>query len=914
MAINQKYPYHCIPVDETLDQLQTCSEGLSANEAAQRLQDYGPNELTGQEGTSMLFLFLKQFRDFLILILLIAAGVAWYSGQYVDVYVILGIILFNAILGFLQEYRAEKAILALKRMIKQQATVLRDNKAKEIDASELVPGDIILLEEGDGVPADARILQQKNLKTVEASLTGEVLPVSKHTELIEEKTSIGDRQNMIFRGTHVAHGTAKAIVTATGKNTEIGKISESLSQIKITETNFRKKTSKLGRQMAAIAIFTSIIVFVIGYYLRGFAFQDVLLITVATLVSSVPEGLPAVISIVLAIGANRMAKQNAIIREFTATEMLGAVTVILTDKTGTITQSILTVSRLFLGDGSSFSVTGDGYTTQGAFEQQGPQTDMATNPVLRQLLLIAEKSNNAHLEHNVNLPGEPLVSGDPTEVALLVLSKKAQALSAFILPQTETLDDLPFSSDQKYRATLIAHADNTRELLVIGAPEIILERSSRRLTQEGVQDLSQDFQEQLSQTVRTWTSEAMRVLALAYKPVPASITSANSNDVNDLVFVGITGIVDPPRSGVKEAIGSCKSAGIRVMMLTGDHKETGAAIAREVGIIEHHEQDENYPHALQENELEEDEALFEKQVQHTSVFARVSPATKMRIAEHLQDKGHLIAMTGDGVNDAPALKRADVGIAMGIRGTDVAKDASHIVLSDDNFSTIVAAVREGRIVFQNVRKTSFFLLTTNFAEVSVFIVAIAIGWPFPLTATQILWVNLVTDGIMELGLAGERGEEDIMKQKPVARDEPILDKSVIPYLLLMSITMVVLTLGAFRLYLPQGAGTARTAVFLVVAMAQVFNTYNMRSLNKSLFSIGAFSNKYLNIVFLISLAMLTLVIYSPYLRNIFRFELMPIRDLVFLILLSSIVILVAELYKFLWFRGAGKLIKTGSKV
>lgn len=915
MAIDQKFPYHSITKEEALEKLHSQPEGLSQEEAERRLKEYGPNELTGKEGVNPVLLFLKQFKDFLILILVLAAGVAWYADQMVDVYVILGVIMFNAVLGFMQEYRAEKAIEALKGMLKQEATVKRSGKHLTIESRNLVPGDVIVLEEGDSIPADARLLQSKNLQTVEGSLTGESLPIEKHINALEEKTNIGDRSNMLWKGTHVARGAATAVVAATGEHTELGKISKSLGEIKVTSTNFRKKTERLGKQMAIISIVTSLIVFVLGYFVRDYGFEEVLLVTVATLVSSVPEGLPAVISIVLAIGAKRMAKQNAIIREFTATEMLGSVSVILTDKTGTLTKSILTVREVYLGDGTQLEVSGTGYAVEGDLTQDGQQVEASQNPVLLKLLQIAHVCNNARLgepkeehkshraedvkdEGEESTSTEPEVSGDPTEVALLVLAKKALTKDPELLAEVKLVDDLPFNSEQKFRATL-AEEDGQRELFVVGAPEKILKLSSQILDKEGPRKLTEELRKRVQEKNDEWADAAMRVLALAYKPADSTAEQAKADDVQDLVWVGITGIVDPPRKGVQEAIDECKSAGIRVMMVTGDHKKTGAAIAREVGILDANAADPKESQALQEDELDVDEQKFDEMVNNVAVFTRVSPNTKLRIAEHLRDKGHLIAMTGDGVNDAPALKRADVGIAMGIRGTDVAKDASQIVLSDDNFATIVRAVKEGRIVFQNVRQTSFFLLTTNFAFVAVFIVAIAIGWPFPLTATQILWVNLVTDGVMELGLAAERGHGDIMKHKPVPRDANILDKSVVPYILFMSLVMLGLALSVFSYYLPRGEEMARTAVFIVIAMTQVFNTFNMRSLENSIFTIGFFSNKYVNISFLVSVTLQLLVIYTPFLSGVFRFEELPLPDLLIILALSSMVIWVAEIYKWL---------------
>ncbi|WP_299759714.1 HAD-IC family P-type ATPase [uncultured Pontibacter sp.] len=903
MAIDQKFPYHCITTEQALEKLQSGRDGLTDKEAKTRQQQYGPNELTGREGINPVVLFLRQFKDFLILVLVLAAGVAWYAGHMVDVYVIFGVILFNALLGFFQEYRAEKAIQALKNMLKQEAKVLRNRQQKTVEARELVPGDVIVLEEGDGIPADARLLRCKNLQTIEASLTGESLPIDKQTDPLEENVSLGDRLNMLWKGTHVARGSAQAVVTAISGDTELGKISQSLGSIKATATNFRKKTERLAKQMALISIITSAIVFILGYFIRNYAFEEVLLITVATLVSSIPEGLPAVITIVLAIGANRMAKQHAITREFAATEMLGSVSVILTDKTGTLTKSILTVGKLYLGDGLELEVSGTGYMPEGDLSRNGESINLSESKVLQKLLLISKFCNNAHIgEAKIDeseRANEPEVTGDPTEVALLVLSKKAEAKQKNALPNAQVIDDLPFNSEQKFRATL-AEVEGERELLTVGAPEKILSLSTHILTQDGPQELSDGVRQRIQEKNDAWADNAMRVLALAYRQADALGDEAKSDDVNDLVWVGITGIIDPPRSGVQKAVADCKTAGIRVLMVTGDHKKTGAAIAREVGILSPEKSEAEFPLALQEDELESSAYSFGELVDNVSVFTRVSPQTKLRIAEQLQEKGHLIAMTGDGVNDAPALKRADVGIAMGIRGTDVAKDASQIVLSDDNFTTIVRAVREGRIVFQNVQQTSFFLLTTNFAFVAVFIITISIGWPFPLTATQILWVNLVTDGVMELGLATERGHGDIMKREPVPRDANILDKSVVPYILLMSVVMLGLTLAVFSYYLPQGEELAHTGVFIVIAMTQVYNTFNMRSLEHSVFQIGVFSNKYVNIAFVASVALQLLVIYTPFLSGVFNFKELPIVDLLIIILLSSTVIWAAEAYK--WFK------------
>ena len=1038
MDIDQKHPYHSISAEETLEKVSASKEGLSSEEAQKRQEQFGKNVLPEKGGTNPIMLFLKQFKDFLILILFIAAGIAWWADQMADVYIILAVILFNATMGFVQEYKAEKAIQSIKSMVKKKAYVLRDGQEKEMPAEELVPGDIMVLKEGSTIPADGRILERKDLRSIEASLTGESMPVEKKAEPVEKDAPIGDRSNMVWKGTNVARGGGKAVVTATGEQTEIGKIATSMGEMKMQDSNFKKKTAKLGRKMALIAVITASIVFAIGYWYRDFAFQEILLVTIASLVSSIPEGLPVVISIVLAIGANRMAKQNAIIREFTATEMMGSVSTILSDKTGTITQSILTVKKIFTGSGQELGVSGTGYQLQGEFKKDDESIDLGNNPVESKLMAIAAFCNNASLKDgeeekeeksqeatqavekeekqrekeeerlekaeeetealekeerlekpeeeaealekeerpkkteeetealekegaekedkemdvdvdveadrvkiNVHLkneekkkkrPGDveeeeeeeeifeeeeeeeeqkeekededqgPQVTGDPTEAAMFVMGRKAKIKQKEPYQNYQLIDDLPFNSEQKFRASLI-DTEEGPEIFAIGAPERILELSSKWLSLDGLQDMTEEKREEIRNKINQWTGEAMRVLSQGYKKAEGK-DSVNADDVKDLVWVGITGIIDPPRKGVKESVAQCKTAGVRVMMVTGDHKRTAAAIAEQVGIVESKEEkeDSKYPVSLTSKELDVDDQQFDDYIQHVSVYARVDPQTKLRIAERLQAKDTLIAMTGDGVNDAPALKRADVGIAMGQRGTDVAKDASEIVLQDDNFSSIVNAIREGRIVFENVKKTSYFLLTTNFAQASVLIVGLLVGFPIPLTAVMILYVNLVTDGVMDIALATEPGHGDIMQQAPVKKSASILHWDIVPYLLLMAAIMVTLSVLAFDYYLPQGTDTARTGAFLMVAMTQLYNAFNMRSLRQSVFEIGPFTNKWINVAFVASLVLQIAVIKIPFLRDMFGFEDLPILHFLVIFAISSLVLWGGELYKYLKFK------------
>lgn len=911
--IDQKHPYHSISAEEGLAKLMSNAQGLSPEEAEKRLKEYGRNELPEKGGINPLLLFLKQFRDFLILILVVAAGIAYWAGHMADVYIIIAVILFNAIVGFIQEYKAEKAIASIKGMVKKRAHVLRNGQGKMIPTEEVVPGDIIILEEGSNIPADARLLKKKNLRVIEAALTGESMPSDKEIEPVNEDAAIGDRHCMVWKGTNVVSGTGEAVVTATGKHTEIGKIAVSMGEMEIRDSNFRKKTSRLGKQMAIIAVATALFVFGIGYWYRNFEFEEILLVTIATLVSSIPEGLPVVISLVLAIGAKRMSRSKAIVREFTATEMMGSVSTILTDKTGTITINKLTVRKIFTGTGEEVDVTGNGYSVDGGFRKNEQKIDPLVNPVEQKLFIIAALCNNASLpeyqsdknnarsEENEEVEEDEEVAGDPTEVAMLVLGLKSGIKHGEPFSNFRKTDDLPFSSEQKLRASLIDTGEG-KEIFVIGAPEKILKLSTRWLGDAGPEQLTEEKRKEIGNKIDMWSDEAMRVLAQAF--IKAEKSNLENEDIKDLIWVGITGIIDPPREGVRESIAECKTAGIKVIMLTGDHKKTALAISRQIGIVDDgiHDEPGKYPLALEANELDVDDKKLDEYLQNTKVFARVDPHTKLRIAERIQAGDTLVAMTGDGVNDAPALKRVDVGIAMGKRGTDVARDASDIVLQDDNFSTIVNAVREGRIVFENVKKTSYFLLVTNFALTAVIITGLLLGYPVPLTAALILYVNLVTDGVMDVALATEPGHGEIMNQPPVSKNAGILNRDVLPFLIIISVLMVILSMLVYNYYLPSGTETARTAIFLIVSMTQIFNAYNMRSLKQTVFEFGIFTNKWINLAFLASLILQIMVIKIPSLSNLFGLGEISFMEIFILFAISSIVLWAGELYKYLKYK------------
>jgi len=881
---------HALSVQDVINRLDGDCNGLDSVQASERLNEYGPNALPETQQVSLIKLFLRQFKNLMVLILVPAAIISYMVGQVVDCWVIVFVILADTTFGFIQEYRAEKAISALQRIIVKTAKVLRDGKLQTVLSSTIVPGDVLILEEGDRIAADGRIIELKNLRTVESSLTGESVPTSKDLDPLDADTPLADRKNMVWSGTFVAGGYAKVMVTSTGTDTAIGEISTTIGSISIRQTSFIKKTNVLAKQMSIIAIFSAITIFLTGYFIRNYEIDEILLTSIAALVAAIPESLPALITVVLAIGARRMSQRNVIVRDFTATETLGEVSVILTDKTGTLTQNSLTVKKVYVAGSDEFSVSGEGWFPVGDFKQNNSIIDPIQNNALSRLLRIAVVSNNSEINHDKESDTYKLV-GDPTEGALSVLGRKGG-----LIPDDFNklkLDDLPFNSVSKLRATLIKQEDST-ELCITGAPEQLLEKATSVQTSEGVIAMSDEKRNEIQDKIAEWSNHAMRVIALAYKKQDSE--SINENTIDDFVFVGIVGMIDPPRPDAKDAVQKCKDAGIRVIMVTGDHVNTAAAIARATGIIS--ENGNSNVTAISEQQLVQlTDEEFDETIRNVSVFARLTPQMKLRIAGRLQAMGHLIAMTGDGVNDAPALKQADVGIAMGIMGTDMARETSDVILADDNFATIVNAVEEGRIVFKNSRNTSFFLVTTNIAESATLLVSIMIGLPLPLTATQLLWLNIVTDGVTDMALATEPGHEGIMKEKPLKKQEKILNRSVLPHILINVVIMTILTIIAFYYYIDVSLEKARTAAFIVMSCTQLYNVFNLRSLKVSAFKLGLFTNKYINWGVGISALILVLITQIPTFASLFRFEPMTFLEYTVLFTASSLILWAIEIYK-----------------
>ncbi len=900
--------WHGKKIEEVFNNLNSNPDGISQTEAEKRLEKYGENELKGGREVHPIFIFLKQFRSGLIYVLIIAAIISAIFSKWIDVYVILIVILLNAIFGFFQEYKAEKAIQALKKMIVPVAKVYREGNLFEISAKHIVPGDVIVLDEGARIPADVRIFYAKDFRTNEASLTGESVPVSKNIDSIKEDVDIGDKKNMAWMGTFVAGGKAKGVVVATGNETAFGSIAKDISEIEKRGGHFEEKIGLLAKQMAGFAFISASFIFFLSLYIQGIKideiislsdpFRESLLFAVAALVSGIPEGLPAVLSVVLAIGATRMAKRNAIIRRLPATETLGVVDHIITDKTGTLTQNTMNVRKIILAEEEEIDVTGDGWVPEGKFLEEGREISPLKKFNLEKLLHIAGVCNEAEITKKENEERYEII-GDPTEAALVVLAQKAGLNEDIIHEKEKKVDDMSFSSKFKYRASLsvLLQKEEEKQVYVVGAPEELIERVGYIQTKEEVRKIKKGEKEEILKRVEKLTDDAMRTIGIAFKSVSKDEKELKRDMIEDLVLVGVVGIIDPPRPEVKEAISKAKGAGIRVIMATGDHKGTALAIAKEIGLLE-----ENENRALTQKELlEMSQEEFEKAVSEVNVFARLSPHMKLIIAKTLQDKyDAVVAMTGDGVNDAPAVKQADIGIAMGISGTDVTKESGEIILADDNFASIISAIEEGRIVFRNTKQTSTTLISTNFAEhVTIITSLIFLGGQLPFLPTQILWLNLITDGFSGVPLAAEPGHSDIIKEKPRNKNEGILTKDVFPILILTAVVMAVITLLAFNHYLDTSIEKARTAAFSVMAFTQLFRALNMRDLKRSVFEIGFFKNMYLIVAILIALVLQVAVIRIPFFQEVFNFETISYFEIFILMILSSSIFFLGEVYKYI---------------
>ncbi len=895
---------------EVISSLNSRSQGLSQKKAQKRLAQFGPNELAKKEKISAWVIFLEQFKSFLIIILLVAVVLSAALGEVVDAILIGVIVVFACGLGFIQEYRAEQAIEALKKMAAPVASVIRDGEEREIASRELVPGDIILLRTGNRIPADARLIEAVNLKTDEAPLTGESVPVEKISDPLEGKVDLGDSRNMVFMGTAAVYGRAKAIVTATGMSTEFGKIAGMLQEVKSERTPLQVNLDRMGRWIGIAALILCFVLAGIGV-MRGHEILEMLIWGVALAVAAVPEALPAVVVISLALGVRRMVKHHALMRRLPAVETLGCTTFICSDKTGTLTQDQMTVRRIYV-DGKLIDVTGVGYEPKGEFYLNGTAFAPGQDPALQKLLDIGVLCTDTSLASVDDTWG---IKGDPTEGALVVAAAKAGVWQKELNSQLPRIGEIPFSSETK-RMTTIHQTPQGKIAYSKGAPEVILSSCKHIYSNGQERELTNEDRDNVLSVAQGMAGDALRVLGMAYKRLPDTAGTTDAIE-QDMVFLGLAGMIDPPREEVKEAVRLCEQAGIKSVMITGDHKLTAIAIAKELGLIKE-------GIALSGAELNKlsDEEL-EDVIENIEVYARVSPAHKLRVVETLAKKGHVVAMTGDGVNDAPALKKADIGVAMGITGTDVTKEAADMVLTDDNFASIVAAVEEGRGIFGNIKKYLMYLLSSNIGEILLMSVAILfgplIGLPYgaiPLVAIQILFVNLVTDGLPALALSIDPADPDIMEQKPRPRGQGVFTKPVVILMIIGGIWSCLVNLGIFKWALDVGRGMieAQCFCFLTLIIIQFFKAYNFRSDRKSILEIGLFKNKWLNLAVFSQVILMFVIVYLPFLQEPFHTFPLSAFDWAIVILLAGTIFPVLEVSKVIirW-QGRERLTQITSK-
>ncbi len=879
--------WHTLSVEASFERLKSTRDGLSASEAANRLEHFGPNELQMSGRVSPWAILLEQFKNVLIIILLFATALSAFLVHGVEAIAITVIVLFAVVLGFIQEYRAERAIEALRELAAPAATVIREGRERDISARDLVPGDVIVLATGDKVPADVRLTEAINLQTNEAALTGESAPVEKQTSPLEdEQLPTGDRTNMAYAGTMVTYGRGRAIVTATAMNTEFGKIARMLETVETGKTPLQENLDRVGKALARVAFALVIIIVAFGLF-RGQPFIEMLIFGVALAVAVVPEALPAVVTISLALGVKRMIKRHALVRRLSAVETLGSTSIICSDKTGTLTKDEMTVRKIYVA-GEMIEVSGTGYEPRGSFSTNGKTFEPPESLML--MLRAAALASDARVERTEHEKWE--VKGDPTEGALVVAAAKAGLDKAELERAFPRDNEIPFSSETK-RMTTLHRSSSGVVAYAKGAAEFILDSCARQLTGQGEIELSRTNRAEIIQTAQEMASEALRVLAIAYKP-GSTIEDAE----REMTFLGLVGMIDPPRAEAQAAVKECKEAGIKVVMITGDHPLTARAVAGELGIL-------NAGRLMIGAELDLiDEEELRSQVESIEVYARVSPAHKLRVLTALKEKGHIAAMTGDGINDAPALKKADIGIAMGITGTDVTKEAAAMTLTDDNFASIVAAVEEGRGIFSNIKKYLMYLLSSNIGEIGLMAGATLSGLPLPLSAVQILYVNLATDGLPALALAVDPPESDLMRRPPRNPRTGIFTRPVVMLMLVGGIWSTVINLGLFVWALNSGRSVqeAMTMTFVSLVLIQFFKAYNFRSDRHSVLR-RPFANKWLNIAIIWELFMLGLILYVPFLENIFGTFGLPLRDWLIIVAAAFTVSPVLELAKWMERRG-----------
>ncbi len=948
--------WHALKTEDVLNHLEVQGNGLTTEEAKRRLEHYGPNQLKEAPRPTFLQTLWEQLNSFVVILLIGASVISALLGDYVEATAIMAIVVLNAVLGIVQERRAEEALAALKKLAAPDAQVMRDGRRLSIPSFELVPGDLVFLEAGNFIPADIRLLEAINLRVEEASLTGESLAVQKNAATVLDKNvPLGDRKNTAFMGTVVSYGRGRGVVTSTGMHTQLGLIATMLQNVEVEETPLQRRLDQLGKSLSVAALLLVAIVFIVALinytninelftgpaaYFSEYLGEitEVFIIAISLAIAAVPEGLPAVVTISLALGMREMIKRHALIRKLSSVETLGSATVICSDKTGTLTQNEMTVTRLW-ADGQFMDVTGAGYAPKGDFKVDGKKVEISQYPAMLTALWLGLLNNDSLLETTGEEDSQKTyrIVGDPTEGALLVAAAKAGAGHVQIKDAYPRENEVPFDSERKRMITIhdvaTPRADDpspfTNEkhknwdvIAVKGAPDIVLELCTQyQDIHDHPRPLDQKARERILAANDDMTKGALRVLGVAYRldqDVPNNPENIKADELEkDLVFVGLIGMIDPARTEVRHALEHAREAGIRTVMITGDYPNTARAIAETIGLLRPGKK------VMTGAQLDEiDDTQLRRIINDTDVFARVSPEHKMRIVDALQANDEVVAMTGDGVNDAPAIKRADIGVAMGITGTDVAKETADMVLTDDNYASIVAAVEQGRIIYSNIRKFVFFLLSSNVAEIMIIFLATLAGLPAPLTAIQLLWLNLITDGAPALALAVEKGDPDIMQQQPRAKSEPIVNRSMMLGLGVQTIAQTTAVLGAFALgliwHLEAGAHvignpityllqhdwrgvdvqTAETMAFVTLSLCELFRAYTVRSERASLFSIGIFSNRYMQYAVGLSIALLLLVCSVPFLQPIFNTHFLSLREWTIVLGLALIPATAEEITKF----------------
>ena len=841
------------------------SRGLSAQDASARLEKYGRNIIESSNKKSLAKKIIEQIADPMVILLIVASIISAFTGDVVESIIIIAIVVINAIMSIIQEGRAEDSVAALQKMSSPEATVLRDGSRKKVKADELVPGDVVILETGDIIPADMRLIESSNLKIDESSLTGESVAVEKDSKIeVNEDVGIGDRENFAFSSSIVTYGHGKGLITQTGHDTEIGKIATSLDSVEDKDTPLQRQLKKLSKMLALLVIVVCILVFVVGYFRSNMSLLENFMVAVSLAVAAIPEGLTAVVTIVLSIGMNRMVERKAIVKNLLSVETLGSTTVICSDKTGTLTQNEMTITKAYTS-GTEFEVEGSGYEPKGDIRDDKGQV-IDDNKQIKLLMTIASLCNDANLTRE----GESYsITGDPTEGAMLTFAEKWNIIQEDLNEKYPRIDEIPFDSTRKMMTTF-HNLDGKNYALTKGAPDVVIGNSAKILLDGEIVEFTDELKNKVSDKNNDLAKQALRVMAYAFKvfdQIPDELESENVE--YDMVFVGLTGMIDPPRPEAKAAVKECHNSGIDVIMITGDYFETALAIAKDLGIAQSREQ------AMQGSELnDKSEAEIREIVKTKRIFARVSPENKVQLVKALEQNGEVVAMTGDGVNDAPAIKNADIGISMGITGTDVAKDTADMILVDDNFATIVNAVEEGRVIFANIKKFVSFLLSCNIAEVAIVFLSILFGLPSPLTPIQLLWLNLVTDAFPALALGVEPAEPGIMEEDPRDPSASIISGKTKINLILQSTFITIAVLAAYIIGLnwifPDSIEGAHTMVFATLITSELLRAFSIRSEKYTLKKLGFFSNPNLVKATILSFILLLVVMYVPFLKDLFE--------------------------------------------